>query len=135
MISRTIWIVASVGGFFSANHRSTSGLLFILPTLLVDREAQPPGIVGTRMEQQRWRAVDILRLGIGDGQQLVYTRPTRTAQVLPRAQAALLASCQTFRTIDEHARAAASQPSDVAAIRAQLETFGRDGFLVEEASL
>jgi hypothetical protein len=75
---------------------------------LAAREARLPGIVGTRMAEQRWRAADILRLGIGEGQQLVYTRATRTAQVLPRAQAALLASCQTFRTIDEHARAAAS---------------------------
>jgi hypothetical protein len=96
-----------------------------------------PGIVGTRMAEQRWRAADILRLGIGEGQQLVYSRATRTAQVLPRPQAALLASCQTFRTIDEHARAAASQiePNDIAATRAQLETFARDGLLVEEASL
>jgi hypothetical protein len=89
------------------------------------------------MAEQRWRAADILRLGIGEGQQLVYTRATRTAQVLPRSQAALLDSCQTFRTIDEHARAAASQlePSGMAATRAQLETFARDGLLVEEASL
>jgi hypothetical protein len=89
------------------------------------------------MAEQRWRAADILRLGIGEGQQLVYTRATRSAQVLPRPQAALLASCQTFRTIDEHARAAASQlePSGIPATRAQLETFARDGLLVEEASL
>jgi len=89
------------------------------------------------MTEQRWRAADILRLGIGDGQQLVYTRATRTARVLPRPQAALLASCQTFRTIDEHARAAASQlePSGIAATRAQLQAFARDGLLVEEASL
>ena len=89
------------------------------------------------MAEQRWRAADILRLGIGEGQQLVYTRATRTAQVLPRSQAALLASCQMFRTIDEHARAAASQlePSSMAATRPQLEAFARDGLLVEEASL
>ena len=101
------------------------------------RSARLPAIVGTRMAEQRWRAADILRLGVGEGQQLVYTRATRTAQVLPRPQAALLASCQTFRTIDEHARAAASQlePSGIAATRAQLETFARDGLLVEEASL
>src|SRR6202011_443016 len=90
-----------------------------------------------RMAEQRWRAADILRLGIGEGQQLVYTRATRTARVLPRPQAALLASCQTFRTIDEHARAAASQlePSSMAATRAQLEMFARDDLLVEESSL
>src|ERR1700682_3519404 len=70
------------------------------------RAARLPAIVGTRMAEQRWRAADILRLGVGEGQQLVYTRATRTAQVLPRPQAALLASCQTFRTIDENARAA-----------------------------
>jgi hypothetical protein len=35
-----------------------------------------PGIVGTRMAEQRWRAADIHRLGIGEGQQLVYTRAT-----------------------------------------------------------
>ncbi|MDQ6884285.1 MAG: hypothetical protein M3077_08645 [Candidatus Dormibacteraeota bacterium] len=89
------------------------------------------------MVEQRWRAADILRLGIGEGQQLVYTRATRTAQVMPRVQAALLASCQTFRTLDEHARAALSQlhPSDIAATRAQLQAFARDGLLVEEASL
>src|ERR1700736_566909 len=89
------------------------------------------------MAERRWRAADILRLGIGEGQQLVYTRATRTAQVLPRSQAALLASCQMLRTIDEHARAAASQlePSSMAATRPQLEAFARDGLLVEEASL
>jgi hypothetical protein len=83
------------------------------------REAGLPGIVGTRMAEQRWRAADILRLGIGEGQQLVYSRATRTAQVLPRQQAAFLASCQTFRTIDEHARAVASKvdPSGIAATR------------------
>src|ERR1700704_346192 len=87
------------------------------------------------MAEQRWRAVDILRLGIGNGQQLVYTRATRTAQVLPRPQAALLSSCQTFRTLEEHARAAASNPSGLAATHAQLETFAREGLLVEEASV
>jgi hypothetical protein len=89
------------------------------------------------MAEQRWRAADILRLGIGEGRQLVYTRATRTAQVLPRPQAALLATCQMFRTIDEHAQAAGSQlePSGIAATRAQLETFARDGLLVEEASI
>jgi len=49
-------------------------------------EAGLPGIVGARMAERRWRAADILRLGIGEGQQLVYTRATRTAQVLPRSQ-------------------------------------------------
>src|SRR4030081_1853315 len=87
------------------------------------------------MAEPRWRALDILRLGIGEGQQLVYTRAARTAQVLPRPQAALLASCQTFRTIDEHARAAASDPGGVTATRAHLQTFVRDGLLVEEASV
>jgi hypothetical protein len=89
------------------------------------------------MAEQRWRAADILRLGIGEGQQLVYTRATRTSQVLPRPRAALLASCQTFRTIDEHAQGAASQlePSSIAATRAQLQAFAGDGLLVEEASL
>src|ERR1700681_3879682 len=89
------------------------------------------------MVEKRWRAADILRLGIGEGQQLVYSRATRTARVLPRAQAALLASCQTFRTLDEHARAAPSQLelSAMASTRAQLQTFARDGLLVEEASL
>ncbi len=87
------------------------------------------------MAEQRWRAADILRLGIGEGQQLVYTRTTRTARAMPRPQAVLLASCQTFRTIDEHARAVAGQPNDIAATRTQLQIFARDGLLVEEASL
>src|SRR6202521_1588776 len=106
------------------------------------------------MAQQRWRAAEILRLGIGEGKQLVYARPTYTARALERPQAALLASCERFRTLEEHARAAVGHqlaPGDasplaklsdrltgrrrVAAARAQLQMFARDGFLISEENL
>ena len=86
---------------------------------------------GSRMAVQRWRAAEILRLGIGEGEQLGYSRATRAARVLERPIAALLASCQAFRTLDEHARAAGNS----AATRAQLQMLAHDGLLVEEAAL
>jgi hypothetical protein len=79
------------------------------------------------MAEQVWRAAEILRLGVGAGQQLVYARATRTVRVLERQKAALLASCQTFRTIDDHARTPEA--------RVELEVFARDGLLVEEDAL
>ena len=87
------------------------------------------------MAEQRWRAAEILRLGIGEGQQLVYSRATYTARVLPRPQAALLASCESFRTIDEHARAAARDQTTLADARVQLQMLARDGLLVSEEDL
>jgi len=105
------------------------------------------------MAEQRWRAAEILRLGIGEGQQLVYARLNRTTRLLERQKAALLASCGTFRTIDEHARASTSTPAKThtnpwgklwdriaasrraAAARTQLEVFARDGLLTSEQDL
>ncbi len=106
------------------------------------------------MAEQRWRAAEILRLGIGEGKQLVYARPTYTARVLERPQAALLASCEKFRTLEEHARAAVrhqmasadtnplAKLSDgvagrrrIAAARAELQMFARDGFLMSAENL
>jgi hypothetical protein len=87
------------------------------------------------MAEQRWRAAEILRLGIGEGQQLVYSRATYTARVLPRPQAALLASCKSFRTIDEHARAAANDQTALADARLQLEMLAREGLLISEEDL
>src|ERR1700704_2573093 len=87
------------------------------------------------MAKQRWRAAEILRLGIGAGQQLVYARPTQRARVMARQDAGLLAACDTFRTIDEHARVATGDLTTAVAVRAQLEAFARDGLLVEEEAL
>src|SRR3982074_550935 len=83
------------------------------------------------MAEQRWRAAEVLRLGIGEGQQLVYARPNRAVRVLERQQAAFLASCDSFRTIDGHVRASAGNPN----ARAQLEAFARDGLLTSEQDL
>src|SRR3984893_18480950 len=87
------------------------------------------------MAEQRWRAAEILRLGIGEGQQLVYSRPTYTARVLARPLAALLASCTAFRTIDEHAQAAVRDQPTLADARLQLQRLAEEGLLISEEDL
>ncbi|HEX8423379.1 MAG TPA: hypothetical protein VF634_08205, partial [Pyrinomonadaceae bacterium] len=64
--------------------------------------AGQPQVV-TVAEGQRYRCDYINRFPVGGNSELVYSRATRAARVLPAGAAALLENCQTFKTLDEHA--------------------------------
>jgi len=105
------------------------------PMLPITIAAAPtPRVVSA---DERYRSAAITRFAIGDQQELLYSRDRRAAQVVPVETGDLLERCQSFKTLDEHARAGAGDQADAAAIalmRQQLEALADAELLLAEGT-
>jgi hypothetical protein len=83
--------------------------------------------------------LEVSRLPLGDGQELVYSPLTRTAHVLPAWGVRLLQGCRTFASLDEHARRLGQEgslaPEQRAAVPGQLMALVQAGLLVPYSDL
>jgi amino acid adenylation domain-containing protein len=92
---------------------------------------------GVVSADERYRSAAITRFAIGAQQELIYSRNRREAQVVPAATGALLERCQSFKTLDAHARACVGDQADgtaIAAMRQQLEALAGTGLLLAEGA-
>ncbi len=114
----------------------------------------------SEQEAARYRCFDVSAHPQGDGHVLIHSGQTGKSSVLPRFVAHLLFTCQTFKTLRNHAaqsfletlqaaqqsvpqvgfdQAAVSSPADsrpeIDLIERRLMDFVRDGFLVSEAEI
>jgi hypothetical protein len=84
---------------------------------------------------------DLLRLPAGDGAEIVYVLPARTAHVVTPERVRLLLGCTGFATLDQHAARVASQGSrgspgmDLRSARAELGALAGAGLLASASDL
>ncbi len=86
-----------------------------------------------------YRCADIERFTVGDNLELVYSRSNCATRILPSEIIDLLYHCQSFQTLEDHARNICHEPEilqrEVEAIMNQLSEFADTGFLISQKSL
>ena len=90
-------------------------------------------------ERDSYRAVGLVTFIAGKDRELVYSEDSDSTRVLPSEEMDLLASCQRFLSLEDHARefcyAAGFTPDQAPRIREQLDRFAKAGLLVSRRSL
>jgi hypothetical protein len=89
--------------------------------------------------KERYRAVGLVTFPAGPGEELVFAEHSRAKKLIPGTGMDLLASCDRFRTLDEHARAicagAGLPPDQITLVREQIGRYASEGLLVSERSI
>lgn len=65
--------------------------------------------MGTEATAARFSRSDVMKFQFRADEHLVYSKVNRSTQILPSHVIELLDRCQTFKTLDEHARVQARQ--------------------------
>jgi hypothetical protein len=100
---------------------------------------EPITVPGIARAADRYRTADLILFPAGTDLVLTHTRDGQRTRLLPGLTADLLVRCRYFQTLDEHVRAYCRGrqvgPAALRAMRADLESLARDGFLVAERSV
>jgi len=83
---------------------------------------------------RQYRCADVLRFPMGDGRELIYSKASCSSRVLQTSAVELLARCQSFQTLENHAQALGKEfkltSTQSTAIKTLLSQLARKGFLI-----